>query len=225
MVCRGVTLHDDLHDIGDLHELGDDTPRHDCVPVLTDPCPSVESVSQRSAYVGIVARTGSAVAVAVTGSPRRPEFAGRWPIDLVPDDLPRQPYHAAADAEPSDAEEVVHRVERAATASAEEALREVASTIRVAAVALLVKPMAPAPATVAQVVRSHVAMHAAEGELYRDALMSAAELLGVPVQAVTPDALPDAAEHVRALGVAAGRPWRREEKDAARCALAAMTGS
>jgi predicted Zn-ribbon and HTH transcriptional regulator len=182
-------------------------------------------VSQPSAYVGIVARTGSAVAVAVTGSPRRPEFAGRWPIDLVPDDLPRQPYHAAADAEPSDAEEIVHRVERAATAAAEEALREVASTVRVATVALLVRPTAPAPATVAQVVRSHVAMHAAEGELYRDALMSAAELLGVPVQAVRPDALPEASMQVQALGVAAGRPWRREEKDAARCALAAMTGS
>lgn len=182
-------------------------------------------MSQTSAFVGIVARTGSAVAVAVTGSPRRPEFAGRWPIDLVPDDLPRQPYHAAADAEPSDAEEIVHRVERAAMAAAEKALREVASTVRVAAVGLLVKPTAGAPTTVAEVVRSHVAMHAAEGELYREALMSAAELLGVPVQAVTPDALPHAAEQVRALGVAAGRPWRREEKDAARCALAAMTGS
>ena len=182
-------------------------------------------MSQTSAYVGIVARTGSAVAVAVTGSPRRPEFAGRWPIDLVPDDLPRQPYHLAAEVDPTEADDIVRRVERAATAAAEEALREVASTVRVAAIALLVKPTAPALATVAQVVRSHVAMHAAEGELYRDALMSAAELLGVPVQAVTSDALPDAAEKVRALGVAAGRPWRREEKDAARCALAAMTGS
>jgi hypothetical protein len=175
-----------------------------------------------AAYLGIVARTGSAVAVAVSGTPRRPDFAGRWQIELVPDDLPRQPYHAAAQLAPDEAERLVRQVERAATDAAEDALGALADTQPIAAIGMLVKPTAAAPATVADVVRSHAAMHAAEGELYRDALIAAAELLGVPVSAIVPDALPEAADHVKALGAKAGRPWRRGEKDAARCALVVL---
>ncbi len=168
--------------------------------------------------MGIVAQTGSAVAVALTGSPRRPEFAGRWPVELVPDDLPVQ-YHAAAGMDPDAAEALVRRVEQAAGEAAGDALRSLTDLVFVDGVGLLVKPTPRAPGTVAAVVRNHVAMHTAEGELYLDALMSAAEQLGLPVQAIPPDALPEATDRVAAIGKAAGRPWRRQEKDAARCAL------
>ena len=53
---------------------------------------SVGGMTARIA-LGIVARTGWAVAVALGGSADKPVFAGRWPIELVPDDLPSfQPY-------------------------------------------------------------------------------------------------------------------------------------
>jgi len=173
--------------------------------------------------LGIVARTGWAVAVALSGSAEKPVFAGRWPIELVPDDLPRQPYHAAADLGHVEGAEIVRQVERAAGQSAAEALQSTVTALGgVTVIGLLVKPEAQAPESLADVLSSHVAIHTAEGELYREALLSASESLSAPVLAITADMLPLADEQVRALGVVAGRPWRREEKDAARCALVAL---
>ena len=47
--------------------------------------------------IGVVARTGSAVAVAVGGPAAAPRFLARREIGLVPSGLTAQPYHAAAD--------------------------------------------------------------------------------------------------------------------------------
>jgi len=46
--------------------------------------------------IGVVTRTGSAVAVALSGAADAPRFRGRRQIGLIPPDLPAQPYHAAA---------------------------------------------------------------------------------------------------------------------------------
>jgi hypothetical protein len=70
--------------------------------------------------------------------------------------------------------------------------------------------------------RSHAWMHAAEGVLYREAVLAGAAGCGWIARAVEQSALPTAEQAVNALGRAAGRPWRRFEKDAARAALALM---
>lgn len=75
------------------------------------------------------------------------------------------------------------------------------------------------PATVPAVLRSHTWMHAAEGVLYREAVLAAARQAGWAAHAVAEPALPPAADVLARLGRAAGRPWRRAEKDAARAAL------
>jgi hypothetical protein len=62
-------------------------------------------------------------------------------------------------------------------------------------------------------------MHAAEGVLYREAVLAAARQAGWAAHAVAEPALPPAADVLARLGRAAGRPWRRAEKDAARAAL------
>jgi len=62
-------------------------------------------------------------------------------------------------------------------------------------------------------------MHAAEGVLYRNAVLADAAECGWAAHAVEESALPTAEQAVAALGQAAGRPWRRQEKDAARAAL------
>jgi hypothetical protein len=65
-------------------------------------------------------------------------------------------------------------------------------------------------------------MHAAEGMLYRQAVLAAAHECGWRAYAVELP-LPPAAEHaLAALGQAAGRPWRRAEKDAARAAMTVL---
>jgi hypothetical protein len=72
------------------------------------------------------------------------------------------------------------------------------------------------------VLRSHAWMHAAEGVLYRQAVLAAAWQCGWQAHAVDMSLLPAAEDALIALGQAAGRPWRRAEKDAARAAIAVL---
>jgi len=79
------------------------------------------------------------------------------------------------------------------------------------------------PGSVATVLRSHAWMHAAEGVLYRDAVLAAARRCGLRAHAVDAATLPEADDILRDLGRDAGRPWRRIEKDAARAALTLLS--
>src|SRR6266705_1940349 len=75
----------------------------------------------------------------------------------------------------------------------------------------------PVPEELAAVLASHALMHAAEGQLYRDALLDAATALGQRGIGMSRGRLAerlagDLAGTVRALGAAAGPPWRKEHK-------------
>jgi hypothetical protein len=89
----------------------------------------------------------------------------------------------------------------------------------------------PLPNTVAGVLASHSAMHAAEGQLYRDALAAAASECGlalatydrgtavsaaVAALGTTPEGI---AELITELGRALGPPWRAEHREATAAAL------
>jgi hypothetical protein len=89
-------------------------------------------------------------------------------------------------------------------------------------VAVVVKPVS-VPGNLAGILRSHAWMHAAEGMLYRQAVLAAATACRWTAQAVEQSALPTAEQALDALGRAAGRPWRRIEKDAARAALTLLS--
>ena len=45
--------------------------------------------------IGAVTRTGLAIAVTLSGTVAAPRFLARREIELVPEGLPAQPYHAA----------------------------------------------------------------------------------------------------------------------------------
>jgi hypothetical protein len=104
----------------------------------------------------------------------------------------------------------------------------------VAALALRARGGRPLPGTVAGVLASHAAMHAAEGQLYRDALAEAAAELGLdvvvhPRGAAVAEAASalgvDAARVdglVGALGRTVGPPWQKEHREAAAAALAEL---
>jgi hypothetical protein len=171
--------------------------------------------------IGVVTRTGSAVAVALGGSAVAPRFLARHEIVLIPPGLPAQPYHAAAGQDAAAAELILDRVERGAEEAAAAGLRALLGKVPAAApdaVAVVTKPVS-VPDDVAGVLRSHAWMHAAEGVLYRRAFLAAASECGWPAHAVEQSALPAAEQMLVGLGQAAGRPWRRMEKDAARAAL------
>jgi hypothetical protein len=180
----------------------------------------------RRVALGATTRTGSVTLIAVCGTRRWPVFAGRWEAPLMPAGLPAQPYHAAAEVAIEAAESMIGRGEAAAEEAALAALNSVVAdlpaTTMVTGVAVVVKATT-VPGSVAAVLRSHAWMHAAEGLLYRDAMLAAARRGGWAAHAVDGAALPGAEEVITGLGAAAGRPWRRAEKDAARAALTLLS--
>lgn len=180
--------------------------------------------------IGVAARTGWAVAIALAGSGGASRFVARREIGLATADLPGQPYHEAAGLALADAEDLIGRVEQYAERAAADALLALAGELppgtagggTVGGVAVVVKPVA-LPGSLAAVLRSHAWMHAAEGVLYREAMLAGARSNGWVAHAVDEAALPDAGPELAALGGAAGRPWRRYEKDAARAAMTLLT--
>ena len=191
-----------------------------------NPVTRTRAAVRRVAF-GAMTRTGSVTLIALCGTRRWPVFAGRWEAPLMPAGLPAQPYHAAADLATQAAESVIGRGELAAEEAALAALRSAAAdlhqTATITGVAVVVKAVS-VPGSVAAVLRSHAWMHAAEGVLYRDAVLAAARRTGWAAHAVDAPALPPAEEVVTGLGAIAGRPWRRAEKDAARAALTLLSG-
>jgi hypothetical protein len=138
----------------------------------------------------------------------------------------------AATVDLAEAGRLIAQVERGAEDAAVVGLRALAAAIPKDAaipegaplsVAVAVKPAALLD-DLAGVLRSHAWMHAAEGVLYRHAVLAAASACGWTAHAVDQSALPDAEQALVELGQAAGLPWRRQEKDAAGAALTLMAG-
>jgi hypothetical protein len=171
--------------------------------------------------IGVVTRTGSAVAVALSGPAAGPRFVARTELAMIRPGVPAQPYHAAADMSPDEAGRMIAEVESAAEQAATAGLRALADMLpghEMSGVAVVVKAVS-VPQNLADILRSHAWMHAAEGELYRRAVLAAAADGGWAAHAVDRSALPSAERTLAELGHAAGRPWRRIEKDAARAAI------
>jgi hypothetical protein len=170
--------------------------------------------------IGICSRTGTAVAVAVEDA----SLLGRWTLDLTGQRVPAQPFHAAAGR--VDAAALVRRAVDTVTEVAEGRLRELLAEVGpVTAVAVVVGDH-PVPDELATILAAHTLMHAAEGQLYRDALLDAATALGqrgvgIPRGRLAQRLAGDLAGTVAALGKAAGPPWRKEHKLAAAAALSA----
>jgi hypothetical protein len=182
-------------------------------------------VAAGGVVIGVVTRTGSAVLLALSGSADAPRYAARREIGLVSAALPAQPYHAAAELDLAAAEEMISQVEQAAEDAAVAGLGAVAGRLSdgaaVLGVAVAVKAVS-LPGSLADILRSHAWMHAAEGVLYREAVLAAARRCGWPAHAAEMSALPAAEPRLAAIGLAAGRPWRRIEKDAARAAITVL---
>jgi hypothetical protein len=196
--------------------------------------------SPRPAAVGVADHSGWADMVTVAaGDGSSPIVVDRRRCRLVDGGMPRQAYHAAAGLAEEEAQRLVARVTDAAQAGAGRALdalvADLAGAHAVVAVALRAGGGRPLPATVAAVLASHAAMHAAEGQIYRDAFAGAAGDRGMIV-GVHPrgDAIGSAASRlgiapdrlsalVAALGRPLGPPWRKEHRDAAAAALGELS--
>jgi hypothetical protein len=201
---------------------------------------------RRPAVVGIADHSGWAnlVTVSVTseadgGPGGRVVVVDRRRCPVVDDDLPRQPYHAAAGLAADDAEQLVAQVAGAAGVGADRQLGalvdELGGEHRLVALAVRSGIDRQLPDTVAEVTANHTAMHVAEGELYRDAWADAAAGRDIGV-ALYPrkDAIGEAAvvlgttasrlgEVLAALGRELGPPWQKEHREAAAAALGELS--
>jgi hypothetical protein len=189
--------------------------------------------------IGFRAHTGWAVAVVLAGPPEAPAVVDRRRLDLTDPEVPRQAFHVAADLDAGAAEALVERATRTAEALAERAVRGLAGELWSAghrlAGAGVVLGGGRRLGTLAQILASHAAMHAAEGELYREVLVHAAAACGLPVTGVPARDLDDRAaavlgvpvadlrRRVTELGRAWGPPWAQDQKSAALVAWVALT--
>lgn len=174
--------------------------------------------------LGVHTRTGTAEAVAISVDAASPTFVGRWSLDLIEDRVERQIYHAVADLPLASAEprvaEVIETVTAIATARLGEILRSVQ---RLDAVSVVIGDY-PVPDSLRAILAAHTLMHAAEGAMFRDALLDAAaacrlHTVGVSRNLANDRLAGDLAATVASVGSAAGRPWRKEHKLATVAAL------
>jgi len=183
-----------------------------------------------------------AVVVAVSDGPGSPAVVGRWSLRLLdhrnhPELV--QPYHAAAEVLGIEAgRERIKLCEDAARLAASEIvdqiMTEVGGAIGTPSSAGLVLGAGRVAGSLEEILRSHVQLHTAEGELLRAALRHAADshglrVVGLPERELVPrlaalTQLPEAdiIRRVAETGKALGPPWTKRQKHAFLAAWAAL---
>jgi hypothetical protein len=191
--------------------------------------------------LGFRPHTGWSTVVAVGRERGAVRVLHRAQVKFAPAELPAQVFHAAREVGLAAAAELVGRVAVAAGALAEAGLGEVVAQLREQGrhpVAAGVPVGGSAiPAKLTRVLASHALLHAAEGDLYCQALADAADRHGLAVTLVPARDLAalaarelgvdDAALRARLaeLGRELGPPWRRDEKDATLAAVLALAAA
>jgi len=169
--------------------------------------------------------------VAVAGSPAEPQVIDRRRVEIA-DRIaagPVQPYHRARDLGIAKAEKYLARELATSRELAIVALRKAMEDLgdrRVVACGVLISS-GRLPETLEGILKSHPALHTAEGIFFRDAIIGAAEICRLPVRKVKEKELFDTAavqfgmaavelrERIDGMGKALGSPWGQDEKFAA----------
>jgi hypothetical protein len=188
--------------------------------------------------LGTKAHSGWAALVVVGRGEGGYVVVDRRRIELVEEVWARQPYHTA---EPLSAGKARAVVTRGIAAAHAQATRELGAAIararagqhEVKGCAVLVGEPMPAW-SVDEILAVHFRMHKAEGVLFREALVAAANACGVMLVSIPEKRLASRAEEalgiparrldevMKTLGKPVGAPWGRDQKDAALAAIVAL---
>jgi len=190
-----------------------------------------------AAAFGIRSHSGWATLVAATGSAAQGRVVERRRIALIEAGVPRQPYHAAEPLPFAKAEALLGRALASVTCTTGASLAAALADARdqgleVRGVGLLTGSGRPLP-SLDKILQSHALIHAAEGELYREAIRAACQaaklrVVGIPEKQIRergaamlrgPEKLQ---ARLLALGRELGPRWREDEKHAALAAWAAL---
>jgi hypothetical protein len=190
------------------------------------------------AALGFRAHTGWAAMVALAGEVANPNVIDRRRVELVSAQQGAAVYHAARERDLATAREMVaHAIGEAHSRTRSEIAAAVddlaARGSRVLAVGVIAGN-APLPTQLERILGSHALVHAAEGQLFRDALVAGGRACGLFVTTVPPNHLYDelaaaldvddreVARRLAVFGKAAGRPWAQDQKEAALAAWMAL---
>jgi hypothetical protein len=183
-----------------------------------------------AATVGLRAKTGRAIGIAISGGIDAPRFAGRRELQLYDPLVPAsgQPHHAVMELPWSEAQLEVRKfvavIERCAASALKSWLRDLrADGFNVRRIGIAGAP----ERNLERIGNYHIRAHAAEGVVFRHALEVAATRNGLAYRTIAERSLNeivaaelgDVAETMRVLGRSAGRPWRADERAAAAVAL------
>jgi len=192
------------------------------------------------AALGCKLHTGWAMLVALTGQPGEIQVLFRGRIELLPLDesVPRFVYHEAAEMTLPRATALVNRArgasQKAARLAIKGVLRELDSRGAKAAVCGVLSGSTPVPDDLSRILRSHPLIHAAEGALFQQAIVSACESCGLVVMAARERevwsrtavawglAEPGLRKEVDGVRTSVGAPWSADHKGAAAIALLAL---
>ena len=193
-----------------------------------------------NAALGFRAHSGWAIVVAVAGSPARPLVIERRGIEIASSAIlgSKQPYHAAERLDTPQAEAWIRQCRDSSTHLSTGALSTLAAQLAdkghtVVGVGILFASGRPLP-DLAKILQSHALIHTAEGEFFREALVSASEHCSLPVTRVKEREAWDSGaamfglspadlqQRIGDLGRSLGPPWRQDEKLAALAAWIAL---
>jgi hypothetical protein len=190
---------------------------------------------QPPAALGFSVHTGWAAAVLLAGPLDEPRVLTRARVALAPEeafDETRFVYHRSQELPLPEAARAVKTTTRIANDHARSAIRDLAGAagdLRLVGSGIAVAAR-KLPA-LAEILRAHALIHAAEGELFGQALVAGSEAVGLTALAVPPKQIaaraaaalrvkPEAlADRMTALGKRAGRPWAQDQRVAAMLAL------
>ena len=180
--------------------------------------------------LGLRAHSGWAALVAVAGTVDTLRVLERRRIAIADAELSgsKQPYHAAAELPLVKAEALVRRAVESSRALAREAMDAAVATLQrqgheVAGCGIVLGSGKTLPG-LESILASHALIHTAEGEMFRDVLVWAAQEIGLPVTGVPSKELDaKALGRIESYGKLIGPPWTEDQKYATVAALMALS--
>jgi hypothetical protein len=192
------------------------------------------------AALGFRAHSGWAVAVTVAGSLKVPQVIDRRRIGLVDPTSPGtvQPYHTVREWNLTRASRFIERSGQQSRRLACEAVRAIVEALAERGYCVvgcgLLLGAGRLGTSLGEILASHVMIHTAEGEFFRNALRQAAEMCGLAVVEIKEREawshcaaemrVPSEAivQRLKEIGRTVGRPWRQDEKLATLAACLAL---
>ena len=181
--------------------------------------------------LGFRAHSGWAALVAAAGSVEAPRIVLRRRIVIADPEAPgsKQPFHAAAEMPFAGGEAHIRKMAGLSRGLAAEAIEAAVKALRherhdVTAAVVLRGAGRPLP-DLASILASHALIHTAEGEMFRDVLVFAAQSCGLRVGEVREKDLDaNILRALQPLGKQIGPPWTVDQKLAAAAALSEPAG-